>query len=267
MAITPLDTAEQIEIVEKPVTGDLRKRTSRQQILDEKPIVTGPKEPIFIIDWSGSNHRSIAKGVVTTRIQFLQSLLPLAAGILGKDDTAGLAQSDPRKVGVRSFAFNEPQKFGPWDEDEEEFDDRRDLGDLNEANAPEALDESNFEGRTFITPALKAAEFAYEKEFGHLPLDKQPTAMIGIFSDGELNDPRDFEAWLSVRPEDRKAMRKRVVGVAVYGDGDLHDAAVASYRRISEDRRKQGWNDMGVVALTGVSSPQEAVLDIQLMAA
>jgi hypothetical protein len=57
-------------------------------------------------------------------------------------------------------------------------------------------------------------------------------------------------------------MRKRVVGVAVYGEGNGHDAAVAAYRRIAASHP-----DVSVAALTGVSSPQEAVLDVQLMAA
>jgi hypothetical protein len=262
MAITPLGTAQQQEIVEMPITGDPFKRTPRNQIMMEKPIVTGAKEPIFLIDWSQSNRSRIAQDSSMTKVEFLQICLPLAAGILGADDSKAASEKGTKLGGVRSYAFNEPRRFGPWDADEDEFDDLRDLGDLSEANAPEALALHNFDGRTFIEPALEAAEIGYEHEFGHLPLEEQPTAMIVVWTDGELNDEKDFEAWLQVPTDKRKRMRKRVVGVAVYGEGNGHDAAVAAYRRIAASHP-----DVSVAALTGVSSPQEAVLDVQLMAA
>lgn len=265
MAIAPLEYEEQQKIVEMPVTGNPAKRTPREQIVEEKPVVFGSKEAVFIIDWSGSNHEKVGPGSRITKIELLQAALPLVCKILGKDDSqaakeaaAGKATAKGALGGVRSFAFNEPGRFQGWDKDEHEFEDHRDLGDLSEANVVEALDAAHFEGRTHIMPALMAWQQAFDAEFpgGKDEDGNEVTAEVIIWTDGELNDERDFEAWLEAPNK-----RKIVVGVAVYGSGSGHDAAVAAYKRIAAKH-----DNISVVALTEVSDPNEVALDIQLMA-
>lgn len=265
MAIPTLEYDEQQKIVEMPITGDPNKRTPREQIIEEKPVVFGPKEAVFIIDWSRSNRDKVAPDSAITKVELLQAALPLVCRILGKDDSqaekeaaAGKATSKGALGGVRSFAFNEPGRFRGWDPEENEFEDYRDLGDLNQANVVDALRLEHFDGRTFVMPALMAWQQAFDAEFpdGKDEDGNPVTAEVIIWTDGELNDEGDFESWL-----DAPNKRKMVIGVAVYGSGPGHDAAVAAYRRIAAKH-----DNISVVALTEVSDPNEVALDVQLMA-
>jgi len=255
-----LPMSKQIEIVETPITG-LPGRTPREQILDEKPLVSGKKEPIFLIDLSGSNFFEGPQGQAgpdspMTKKELLMIAVPLAAGKLGKDDSMAASEVGTDKGGVRSYGFNEPDRFEGWDEEEEEFDDPRDLGDLSEANVQEKLGNAPWGGRTFIMPAIRAAVKAFVKEFP----DGDTTAEMVIWTDGQLNDQDQFEHWLEGVGKD--ASFKAVVAVAVLGYGDGHDQAVKEYKKIADSN-----NHISVAALTGVSDPSEVVLDVQLMAA
>lgn len=264
MAIPTLDYDEQQAIVEMPITGDPAKRTSREQILEEKPVVFGKKEAVFIIDWSGSNHEHVAPGSPITKIELLQAAVPMVCALLGKDDSqaakeAGKTTAKGALGGVRSLAFNEPNRFHGWDKEEREFEDRRDLGDLSEANVVEALKAEHFEGRTFIMPAIMAWEQCFDAEFPHGKDEDgdEVTAEMAIWTDGVLNDEDDFENWLK-QPNYK---RKIAIVVVVYGSGAGHDAAVAAYRRIASSKP-----NISVVALTEVTDPKEIALDVQLAA-
>jgi hypothetical protein len=247
------------EIVETPVTG-LRGRTPREQVIEEKPSNNGrEKEPVFLIDLSGSMNETAAPDSPLTKRQLIETAVPIAAGKLAGDDSQAAreaAEGKEGKGGVRSFGFNEPEEFYDWDEDEEEFGDERDFGDVHEGNVQEKLGGAPWGGRTHIMPAIRAAEKAFQAEFGSVPLRKRPTLEIVIWTDGKLNDEREFEEWLA------QADETCVVGVAVVGFGGGHDAAVSSYKRLAAGNKY-----ISVVALTGVSDPNEIALDVQLMAA
>ena len=254
--MSDLDEATVKEIVETPITG-LKGRTPRDQIIEEKPDNNGrEKEPIFLIDISGSNGEPAGPDSAMTKQQLLMVAIPLAAGKLAGDDSQAANEVGTGKGGVRSFAFNEPDAFYDWDEEEEEFDDSRDLGDLSEANVQEKLGGAPWGGRTYIMPAVRAAEKAFQGEFGSVPLRKRPTMEVVVWTDGQLSDEKDFEEWLA------QADETCVVGVAVVGYGHGHDTAVAAYQRLAAKNRY-----ISVVALTGVSDPTEVALDVQLMAA
>lgn len=244
------------KIVEAPITG-LRGRTTREQILEEKPDNGGrEKEPVFLIDISGSNMEKASPDSNMTKKDLLLVAIPLAAGKLAGDDSQAAHEAGTGKGGVRSFAFNEPESFYDWNEDEEEFDDGRDLGDLSEANVQEKLGGAPWGGRTHIMPAIKAAEQAFQAEFGDVPLRKRPTMEVVVWTDGQLSDEAEFEKWLA------QADETCVVGVAVVGFGGGHDSAVNAYQRLAAKNKY-----ISVVALTGVSDPTEIALDVQLMAA
>jgi hypothetical protein len=250
-----LTETQQRVIVETPITG-LDGRTPRNQIIEEKPDNNGrEKEPIFLIDISGSNMEYASPDSTMTKKDLLMVAIPLAAGKLAGDDSQAAHEAGTGKGGVRSFCFSEPKEFGNWDEEEEEFNDARDLGDLSEANVQEKLGGAPWGGRTYIKPALDAAEKAFQAEFGDVPLRKRPTMMVVVWTDGQLNDEPEFETWLA------QADETCVVGVAVVGYGPGHDNAVSAYRRLAAKNKF-----ISVVALTGVSDPGEIALDVQLMA-
>lgn len=258
-----LDQATVNEIVETPVTG-MHGRTPREQIIEEKPDNGGrDKEPVFIIDISGSNMEGASPDSNMTKKDLLEIAIPLAAGKLAGDDSQAAAEAGTDKGGVRSFCFNEPEEFYDWDEAKEEFEDARDLGDLSEANVQEKLGSAPWGGRTYIMPAIRAAEKAFQGEYGHIPLRKRPTMEVVVWTDGKLNDEPEFEQWLA------QADETCVIGVAVVGYGPGHNTAVSSYTRLAAQNAKDngGKGYLSVVALTGVSDPTEIALDVQLMAA
>jgi hypothetical protein len=251
-----LTDAQIQEIVETPVTG-LKGRTSREQIIEEKPLNNGrEKEPVFLIDLSGSMQELAGPDSSMTKQELLQVAVPLAAGKLAADDSQAAHEVGTDKGGVRSYGFNEPQAFEGWDDDEEEFEDSRDMGDVHEGNVQETLAQAPWGGRTYIMPAIRAAEKAFQGEFGNVAMRKRPTMEVVIWTDGKLNDEAEFEDWL------KQCDEFCVVAVAVVGYGPGHDAAVKSYQRLAA-----GNKFLSVVALTGVSDPTEAATDVQLMAA
>jgi hypothetical protein len=244
------------EIVEAPVTG-LPGRTPREQIIEEKPDNGGrDKEPVFLIDISASNGEAASPDSPMTKQQLLLTAIPLATGKLAGDDSQAKSEEGTGKGGVRSYAFNEPCEFEDYDEEEAEFGDTRDLKDVSEANVQESLGNAPWGGRTYIMPAIHAAEKAFQGEFSSIAMRKRPTMEVVIWTDGKLNDEADFEEWLA------QADEFCVVGVAVVGYGPGHDAAVSSYKRLAAKNKY-----ISVVALTGVSDPAEIALDVQLMAA
>jgi hypothetical protein len=253
---TELSDAEVREIVEAPVTG-LKGRTPREQVIEEKPDNNGrDKEPVQLIDFSTSMIEPAGPDSPMTKKELILVAVPLASGKLAGDDSQAKNEVGTGKGGVRSYGFSEPGEFEGFNEEEAEFEDDRDLGDVSEANVQETLQEAPWGGRTFIMPAIRAAEKAFQAEFGKIPMRKRPTMEVIIWTDGKLNDEDEFEEWL------KQCDEFCVVAVAVVGYGHGHDAAVASYQRLAAKNRY-----LSVVALTGVSDPVEAALDVQLMAA
>lgn len=260
MPSTELTESDVREIVETPVTG-LPGRTPRAQIVEEKPDNKGrEKEPVFIIDFSRSNLESADPEGTMTKKDLLQLAIPLAAGKLADDDSQAKNEVGTDKGGVRSYGFNEPGEFTGWNAAEAEFDDPRDLGDIHEGNAQEKLgDEDAWDGRTYPMPAIRAAEKAFQAEFGNRPMRNRPTMMAVYWGDGKISTPEEeneFEAWVS------QADEFCVVGIVLVGYGPGHDAAVKAFKKIADKNPY-----VSVVALTGVSDPTEAAFDVQLMAA
>lgn len=263
---TPItETYEQI--LEQPVTGDPHRRTPRADF--EMPHTEKDKEVILIVDGSGSNQEKIAEGSTMTKVEWLEEVLPDVVATLENDDAqakAEQADGSPDKGGCRTFVFSwdAPITFKPG---EDESDDIRDLGDLNTANVVEKLrtlhDIVSERGQTFIMPALLAAEQAFKAEFAtpgaphYAPLHKRPAAEYLVLTDGGLSTVEEeaaFESWME------QADENSVVAVAVYGQGHAHNEAVAHWQAKA---KKNPY--LTVVALTGVSSPREAALDLRLL--
>ena len=241
------------EIREAPVTG-MAGRTPREAI--EKPMTDRELEVIEIIDASGSNAEQAAPDSPMTKQELIIAAQPhLVAALEGDDSQAAREQSggSSAKGGVRVFYANEPQPI-EFADGEDESEDPRDGGDHNTANVQEKLAEIPWGGRTYLMPAIKAAETAYQAEFGDVPLRKRPAMEVLIITDGKLSDPKPFEEWLA------QADELCVVAVAVIGYGKGHDEAVEHYEELA---RKNKF--LTCAALTGVSNPAEVALDLRLL--
>jgi hypothetical protein len=242
------------EIVETPVTGIAGKRTPREQI--EMPKTERKLEVVFLWDVSGSNAEQAGPDSQMTKQELVIQVLPMIVAALEADDAQAAgeqADGSSDKGGLRTFAFNEPQDI-EFDAGEDESGDERDLGDLNSANLKDKMAEVPWGGRTYIMPAIKAAEIAFQAEFGDIPLRKRPALEVLVVTDGKLNDPEPFEKWLS------QADETCVIAVAVIGFGTGHDHAVEHYKALAAKNKY-----LTYVALTGVSDPQEVAFDLRLL--
>ncbi len=263
MPVTELSVAERQAIIEKPVTG-LPGRTPRSEI--EKPLTAPgvPKEVIQIIDVSGSNNEPAGPDSPMTKKELLITAVPLIVGKLAGDDAeaareaaSGITTAKGAKGGVRTFAADEPDKFEGWDPEEAEFDDPRDLGDMSEADSIDKLSAAFRGGRTYLMPAINAAMQAYHQEF---PRGDRAIEML-IITDGQASDEAKVEKWVEDMAGPKCAIGVVIVGYDQPGD-DRHAKTVRSYQRLSADNPH-----IALVVLTGVSDPNEVVLDVQLMAA
>ena len=244
------------EIIEAPITG-LRGRTRREDI--EKPRVKkGAKlEVRIIVDVSGSNGEKAAPDSPKTKQELITEMLPGFVRLLEGDDAQAAreqASGSGDKGGCRAWYANEPDPI-LFDEGEDESDDERDGGDLNTANIREKLAEIPWGGRTYLMPAITAAEHAGKVELAKLPEDEKWDAEETlIITDGKLSDPGPFEAWLAHRGP------RSVCTVAIIGYGPGHDEAVEHYEALADSNPF-----LTYVALTGVSHGDEAVLDLRLL--
>jgi hypothetical protein len=241
------------EIVEAPVTG-MSGRTPREEI--EKPKTDRELEVIEIIDVSGSNGEKASPDSDMTKQELIIGAQPhLVAALEGDDSQAAREQAggSSAKGGVRVFYANEPQPI-EFADGEDESQDERDGGDHNSANVQEKMTQVPWGGRTYLMPAIRAAETAYQAEFGEVPLRKRPAMEVLIVTDGKLSDPEEFERWLA------QADELCVVAVAVIGYGPGHDQAVAHYQALAEKNKF-----ITCAALTGVSDPAEVALDLRLL--
>lgn len=244
------------EIIEAPITG-LARRTPRAAI--ETPRVKkGSKiEVRLIVDASGSNAELAGPDSDMSKKQLISEVLPHFVRILAEDDAQAAREQvggSSKKGGVRTWYANEPEPilFG---EGEDESDDERDGGDLNLANLPEKMAQIPWGGRTYLMPAINAAEHASSVELAKLPEDERwDVTETMIITDGKLSDPGPFEAWLA------HAGPRSVVTVAVVGYGDGHDDAVEHYQALADSNPF-----LTYVALTGVTDPAEVALDLRLL--
>lgn len=242
------------EITETPVTG-MPGRTARDAI--EAPLTGGREiEVTLLLDISGSNEEPAAPDSPLTKRVLVEQVLPLIVGALEGDDSQAAAEQSSgsdEHGGVRTFCFNEPGAivFAPGDD---ESDDGRDLGDLNTSNVERKLDRVVWGGRTYIMPAVHAAETAFQAEFGDRPMRNRPACELLVITDGKLSDAGEFEKWVA------QADETLVVCVAVIGYGEGHDTAVEHYQAIAGSNKY-----VTVVALTGVSDPMEVAYDLRLL--
>lgn len=237
-----------------PTTG-LPSRTPRSEI--EQPRTMGrEKEPTILIDWSGSMREKASPDSPMTKVELVKTAVPIIVRKLAGEDSQAAHETGTGKGGVRAFYYDVPDPI-QFEKDEDESDDPRDLGDLNEANVVEVLGNMpEPQYQTWIMPAIHAAEHAYQAEFGDRPLRNRPAIELVVIGDGKFNDAREFEEWV------KQADETCVVCVALIGYGSGHDEALQHLQKIADDNPY-----VSVVALTGVSDPEEVALDVQLMAA
>jgi hypothetical protein len=170
------------------------------------------KEPVFIIDTTGSMNEPAAPGAQLTKRELATSVARiLVAELAGADSQGG---DEAGGGGLLTIAFAD----GVANE----------VGDLNPGNFESKWAQIRWRGGTYITPAFDLMTENFQEEFGPLPKEVQPVLVAAVLTDGELADQAAANRFL------RQAAGNLYVYVVVVGYGPDHDQAVASWQNIAE---------------------------------
>lgn len=185
-------------------------------IQDLSPVVPKgvEKEPVALIDTSGSMSWPAAEGSSIERRDIVGEAMGMLVAELGKEDSQAEAEaaSGEDAGGLMTVTFATEAKV---------------LGDLNEANWQQKWKGIQWGGGTNIMPAWNLAVDDYMDEFGDTPKQDRPALLVLVITDGEASDMAAFEA------ECAKAQGGTYICVAIVGYGADHDATLAAYQQLA----------------------------------
>ena len=173
------------------------------------PIEVEEKEPMLLLDTTGSMRWPVAAGSQVSRKDLVQEALRVVVTTLAREDTQG--EHEEGGGGLRTITFADGTAH--------------DLGDLNPGNFTRVWNSIRWGGGTRIAPGMRCVLAAYNNEFQTTP---QPTLMLLVIIDGEAEDTGEFITMLN-----------RIAGtvyaaIAVVGYGEEHDAALRSFQAVAQ---------------------------------
>lgn len=172
------------------------------------------KEPVLLVDKSGSMNYAAAHGANISRWGVITEALPTLVATLGAADSQAEAEAAAGEDagGLMTVVFSDRAE---------------EVGDLNEANWREKWAKVTPGGGTYIMPGWQLVVEDYLEEFGNKAEEDRPALLLLVVTDGEATDMAAFEA------ECAKAHGHTYVAVAVVGYGADHDNTVAAYQKIA----------------------------------
>lgn len=175
------------------------------------------KEPILLLDTTGSNGDPAAPGSRIRRLDVILEALPKIVAVLGAEDSQAekeqeAGEEDAGGLMTITFANNTAQV----------------LGDLNPDNVQQKLRQIQWGGSTYIMPGWEKVVDNYMEEFADEPITERPHLLCLCITDGEAVDYDQFASVLA------QAKGGIYICVALLGYGDTHDKALAAYQKIAE---------------------------------
>jgi len=181
--------------------------------LDEEPPANAEKEPMLLLDTTGSMAMAVSPTDSTPRKDVIREAIGIIVKKLGEQDSQ--AEHEEGGGGLRTVTFADGHA--------------KDIDDLNPKNLKEKWDKIKWVGGTHIMPGWKAMHKAYMEEFGSRPVKDRPIMMALVITDGEAVDG-------AILAEDIKTIKGYVfVTFAILGYGADHDACLASYKKIEAE--------------------------------
>jgi hypothetical protein len=168
------------------------------------------KEPMLLLDTTGSMSYRAAEGSEFTRRDVIREAIGLIVTGLQSDDSQ--AEHEANGGGLRTVTF-----AGGY---------AHDLEDLNTGNWKDKWNSIRWGGSTQIMPGFNTMLRVYLDEFGAKDQDERPTLMGLIITDGEAEDTSEFQAAL------KRAKNDMYCVVAIIGFGAEHDSALKNYQAI-----------------------------------
>ncbi len=185
------------------------------------------KEPMLLLDTTGSMTFTISETSKTRRNDTVQEAIGLIVEQLGREDSQ--AANEEHGGGLRTITFAGGSAI--------------DIDDLNPRNLRQKWDEIKWEGTTFIMPGWIALQSAYLEEFGQRAVQDRPILLALIITDG---DAKDITAFTSALANDHNSY----CVIALLGYGQEHDAAYRSFMGVANQN-----NRVKIIPFEGNTNP------------
>jgi len=182
--------------------------------LDEKPPENAEREPMLLLDTTGSMNHPTSLGDSTPRRETVREALSILVDRLSKTDSQAAYEQEEEGGGLRTITFAGGHAT--------------DLGDINPKNLKEKWAKLQWNGGTLIMPGWKKVQEVYTEEFGNRPPKDRPILTLLVITDGEAEDSAVFAR------EIYRVHGFAFITLAIIGYGPEHDTCVKSYTKISE---------------------------------
>jgi hypothetical protein len=239
-------------------------RTPRSEITSARKNLEGYKyEPALLLDvspsmfWGAADEEDRSQDWPSSlsRRYIVRQFLPLYVGRMAGYDSEAAREAQAsggaagKSGGVFTVAFS---------------DKARELGDLNEANVTEVLDdEGTWTGQgTIVAPAIQMAIEDFSEEFSEDEPGITRIHQIDMVTDGEAQD------WEKVIPYLNLASARRIYNIMIVGHGPKAKATYDAYKAAADANQKADKNNrrhIQVVSFDGVTDPGEIAADALAM--
>jgi hypothetical protein len=173
------------------------------------------KEPMLLLDTTGSMNYPTEAGGQTKRRETIQEAIKLVVAELAKEDSQSAHEEGGG--GLRTITFAGGDAY--------------DIEDLNPDNLHAKWGQIRWGGGTYIMPGLEKLLEVYKEEFGSRPANERPTLLALIVTDGEAEDTNDFARAIS------QVGGSMYVALAILGFGEEHDRALRAYQQIAAQNK------------------------------
>jgi len=173
------------------------------------------KEPMLLLDTTGSMNFPTESGGQTKRRETIQEAIQIVVAELAKEDTQ--AAHEEGGGGLRTVTFAGGDAY--------------DIEDLNPNNLHAKWGQIRWGGGTYIMPGLAKLLEVYKDEFGSRPAQERPTLLALVITDGEAEDTNEFARAIS------QVGGSMYMALAIIGFGEEHDRALHAYQQIAVNNK------------------------------
>lgn len=194
------------------------------------------KEPMLLLDTTGSMSYPVAEGSPIERRQVIGEAIGRIVEVLGAEDSQAAkeqAAGEEDKGGLMTVTFAGGSA--------------QNIEDLNPDNVRQKWNAIRWGGGTLIMPGWDMLVDTYMEEFGDVPKIDRPHLLALVVTDGEADDTSQFADTLA------QAKGGVYVCVAILGYGTEHDKALQAYKQI------EAQNDHVRVVTFGSETDPEAI--------
>lgn len=190
--------------------------TSEPSVNDLSPMLKPgvEKEPMLLLDTTGSMSYPVADGSRIERRQLIGEALGRIVEVLGAEDSQAAKEqaSGEEAGGLMTVTFAGGSATC--------------IDDLSPDNWRQKWSQIRWGGGTLIMPGWEALVEQYLEEFGDVPKLDRPHLLALVITDGEAEDTDQFAQTLA------QAKGGVYVCIAILGYGHEHDRALEVYKKI-----------------------------------